>query len=280
MHGCIVFNTLGCRAEISGPFNSEGIPLLVSVLETNETHPAVVRCHVTCLNQQGIYRPAMALIITNQERFISVHGSSVSSIDGLYEIRHGNVSYCEAQNNYTMEFEYLIYSNSSLINHAIVACGVVHLFTNPPCWGQSYGIIRYTELSPTTITSDSNLCPLTSTVPLPTILPTDQSIIVGLRVHDVVYSALLSVITILVIIVVTAISVSFAFGLLYLRSRKKIAIIEEQPLVMKMVHNKGEQRLQKDSEELPAEGAGNPSPTHTELNQKLPDKISSRDSKC
>ena len=276
MNGCIVFNTSGCGAEISGPFNSEGIPLLLSMFETNETHPAVVRCHVICLNQQGTYSPAMALIITSQERFISVYGSSVSSRDGLYEIHHGNVSFCEAQNNYTMEFEYLIYSNSSLINHAIVACGVVHPFTNPPCWGQSYGIIRYTELAATTVTNDCNLCSLTSTVSLPTILPTDQSIEFARgRVH--VYSTLLSVIIILVIIVVIATSVSFVFGLLYMRSCKKIAKIEEQPLVMKTVHNKGEVKLQKDS---PAEEASNHSPIHTELNQKLPDMISSQDGKC
>lgn len=75
----------------------------------------------------------------------------------------------------------------------------------------------------------------------------------------------------------------FAIGFLYRKSRKKTAVLEEQVFVMNVVHTDHEEegaRLQKDSEELPAEGASNPSPTHTELNQKLPDTISSRDNEC
>ena len=147
-----MFFFLGCDAIISGPLNSEGFAFQLFSLNTNETHPAVVRCHVTCLNQQGVYNPAMALIITSQERFISVRGSNIiSSGDGLYEIYFRGISSCEAQNNYIMEFEYLIYSSSSDIDRAVVLCGVVHPFTSPPCWGQAYGIVRYdTNLATTT----------------------------------------------------------------------------------------------------------------------------------
>ena len=101
---------------ISGPLNNEGnVPgnQRLTTLETNETHPAVVRCLVTCLNQRGTYGPAMALIITSQEQFEAVYYYSLITwtTDGVYSrISLGNISYCEAQNNYTIEFEYLLYS--------------------------------------------------------------------------------------------------------------------------------------------------------------------------
>ena len=52
---------------ISGPLNKEGMVSQLSILETNETHPATISCQVTCLDDQhGIYFPAMTLIITMQ----------------------------------------------------------------------------------------------------------------------------------------------------------------------------------------------------------------------
>jgi hypothetical protein len=125
----------------------------LTVLETNETHPARVRCRATCLNQQGTYIPTMALIVTSEERFIPVYGARdrFYSRDGLhFEVRKGNVSYCEERNNYTMEYEYLITSDSSEIARSVVIilCGVEAFIWQSPyhqhcrCWGQSYGIIR------------------------------------------------------------------------------------------------------------------------------------------
>ena len=129
---------------ISGPLNNEGQVLRLTILDMNETHPARVRCQVTCLNQQGTstYYPIMALIVTSQEKFIPVHviDRFYYSRDGLhFEVRTGNVSNCEAQNNYTMEYEYLITSNSSKIDRSVVICGVHAFHDWPPhiCWGQS-----------------------------------------------------------------------------------------------------------------------------------------------
>jgi hypothetical protein len=119
------------------------------ILEMNETHPARVRCQATCLNQQGTYNPAMALIIASQEQFVQIYGARDSFYlwDGLHlEVRTGNISYCDAQNNYTMDYEFLITSNSSEINNSVVVCGVNAFHDWSPysrhiCWGQSYGII-------------------------------------------------------------------------------------------------------------------------------------------
>ena len=81
---------------ISGPLNSEGTVLWLplSILEANETHPAVVRCQATCLNQQRIYRLAMALIITSQDQFVPVYYRlyNIYSRDGLYSEIHIGMS--------------------------------------------------------------------------------------------------------------------------------------------------------------------------------------------
>ena len=166
---------VGCEAVIDGPlkhtseqplsvpFTSQPLPLF----DTNLTHPAVVRCQVTCLNQQGTYRPAMAFIITSQGRLLEI-GQSWYMIgsDGYSRILTGNVNNCEPQNNYTMEFEYRIYSNDfNLIDRAVVVCGVraidLHTSSSHTCLGQSYGIIQYYESAPITTpatNTQSRLC--------------------------------------------------------------------------------------------------------------------------
>ena len=151
----LIFNDIGCEAIINGPFSSEDLPPWnqLSSLDVNETHPAVVRCQVTCVNQQGLYHPAMVLIITSQEEFIPIFHyldgvTDAYSRDGLYfEIQYKNISSCEAQNNYTMEFEYLIYSNTSKIDRSVVTCGIIfraHPYqTNDVRWGNMFGVVRY-----------------------------------------------------------------------------------------------------------------------------------------
>ena len=151
---------LGCCSEaiINGPLTSEGLEATVHILYTNETHPAVVRCQVTCLNHSRFYSPAMALVITSKEQFRIIPAGNISSWDGLYDIHFNGTSSCEAHNNYTMEFEYHIYSNSSNIDRTVLQCGVhTNHFSNRPaynilCLGQLYGIIRYDnyETMPTT----------------------------------------------------------------------------------------------------------------------------------
>ena len=136
--------------NISGPLTSEGLELSTLHLFTNETHPAVVRCQVTCHNYLGFYNPVMGLIITSEEpaRLRRIPAVNISSGDGLYEILFNLISMCEAHNNHTMKFEYLIYSNNSNIDGAVLQCGVFvrhSPIANPPelCWGQTHGIIRY-----------------------------------------------------------------------------------------------------------------------------------------
>jgi hypothetical protein len=66
---------------------------------------------------------------------------------------------------------------------------------------------------------------------------------------------------------------------MYLKSSKKSAVTEEDGLVMmKTVHSNEEEGEQKEKESVQAK-VSNPSLIHTQLNQKLPDTISSRDNK-
>ena len=236
----------------------------------------------------------MALIITSQEQFIIIRPSTPSIRDEI-QFKFSVISSCEAQNNFTMEFEYLIYSNSSILDHTVLQCGVVCLsFINPghpiEIWGHSYGIIQYTmpsntelattssdytELAATsndytelaTTSSDSNMC--TTTKP-------------GIARQAASWSS--GSIAIVVVVASIIVCVSLVVGLLYMkyRSHKKIAVLEEQVLLTNVVHNTNEEEtkiLRQMEEELPAEQTSNPSPTHTNLNQKLPDIISSRDDK-
>ena len=234
----------------------------------NEIHPAVVRCQVTCLNQQKIYNPAMALIVTSQGQSIEAHGpENISSMDGLYEIRHGDISYCDAQNDHTMEFEFLIYSNSSKIDCAKLKCGVIH--SSLPCWGQIYATIRYKAELASTVPNDSNDICICNTCAnsLSPQSPTKPLIFLSLIIIPVIIIVSLSF---------------FAVGFLHMRLHKKTAVFEEQVMVMKVVDtNERESKVKQEREEevIPVEDAYNPSPNHTKLSQKLPDTISSRDNK-
>ena len=238
----------------------------------------MVRCQVNCLDQQEIYNAAMALNITSQELFISVRGSNTSSRDGLYEIYYRHISCCEAQNNYTMEFEYLIYSNSSIIDRALVICGATYFtpLIYSLCWGQSYGIIRYNSKPITTIPTDPLYVPyysVSATTPGP-ITFNMQTFNNNLQVE------LLSLIVIPTIVVLILI-LSFTAAFLYItRLRKKIVpvcVIEEQALVMKVELASEEVQRQKEKE-TPIDEAGNPPSAHSDIiDHKLPDKISSRD---
>ena len=106
----------------------------------------------------------MALFITSRQELEIVPGASIyRHRDGLliYEIHFRRISSCEAQNNYTMEFEYLIYSNSSDIDGAVLQCGVRSFINQArgPCLGQSIGIINLSVMCDPGFTSDgNNLC--------------------------------------------------------------------------------------------------------------------------
>ena len=167
--------TIGCEAIINGPLIGEDLSPWNQLfsLDINETHPARVRCQVTCLNQQGFYHPAMALIVTSQEEFIPIlhylDGVDTYSLNGLYfEVHYQNFSHCNVQNNYTMEFEYLIYSNTSEIDRSVVTCGVkfrAHLYQNNSiCWGNMFEIVRYHGLE---LVSTDVPPPVLTTTPRP-----------------------------------------------------------------------------------------------------------------
>ena len=228
---------------------------------------------MTCLNQQGIYNPAMSLIITSQERFTSVRGTSTR--DDLYEILFSGISNCGAHNNYTMEFEYLIYSNSSKIDRAVLQCGVVYPFTNPPCWGQSYVIIRYDTELVTTTTSMSSPATLSTTELQTTTTNMCSSptiVTIGLSQEQ---SGLASSIAILAVIVITETVLLVLLSMyMIMRSQRKnriaLAPLERQSLVMKTVRA---------NEKAAEQAITCTSSTQTELNPKLLDKKSSWDTR-
>ena len=241
---------------ISGPLNNggevPGSPL--TILEANKIHPARVRCQATCLDQQGTsYYPteAMAIILRGQEHYIPivpVYGARDSfnySQHGLhFEIR---VSYnCDAQNNYTMEYEYLITSNASKIDRSVVFCGIKYydwtyhhdrVLPVCTCWGQSYGIILYAEVdtladyhAPTDLLS-------TQTYSIASYNNTDvecvyydliQPIYIG-QPHNNINRAraagwlvyIYTLIPIILVIIVITITLTLTTGFLYLRSHRR-----------------------------------------------------------
>ena len=256
-----------CKIEIFVTINCE-----FSLSRLNETHPAVVRCQVTCLNHSVFYSPAMALIITSGEgRFEFIRAGNISSRDGLYEIIFNNISKCEAQNNYTMEFEYLIHSNNSNIDRAVLQCGVrIFSFTNPLislCWGQSHGIIRYDTTDTATMTTASS--PVTPTATkLPDIaktlaytssspttrtdLSSSPTIMTDMLSQE--RSGLVSSIIVLAVINVTQAVLLFVLCMYTMRRLKKVV---PEPVFVITKH--------------PSEVSITSSSTHAELNQNLPD---------
>ena len=224
----------------------------------------------------------MALIVTSQEQFIEVRGAvNVSSTDGLYEIYYGNISHCDAQNNHTMKYTFLIYSTSSKIDHAVLVCGITYSPVDTPCWGQTNGIIRYNgDLATTTQQpSKSNMhSPPYSPSPLFATTPSSTThAMAGSQPSDSKLVLLYIVISIVIIIVL---SVPFVAGFLYkyMRSSKTTAVTEEEGLVMKDIHSNEEEGEKKEKETVPAK-VSNLLPIHSRLNQKLPDTISSRENK-
>ena len=287
---------VGCsEAIVSGPLNREGFaPFHLSILEINDVHPAVVRCHVTCLNQSGAqdYNPAMALIITSQEQFVSVRGPHVSSWDGLYHIVYGNRNSCEAQNNYTMEFEYLIYSRSSKIDRSVVTCGVT--LPTPPymCWGQSYGLIR--ESAPTTTLTTTHIYKSTNPTTTPQVhytkpavsnsIPTPGIGQGSMRYGSDLIHTLICIIVVISILLIITLPMSGAF--LYTKSQRRVIAhapqIEcaqrvEQTLMIRLEQQASEKAVKEKETSLNEDS--NCSPVQIQLDQKLPDTISSRSTK-
>ena len=271
---------------ISGPLNNEGQVLRLTILEMNETHPARVRCQVTCLNQQGTYNPAMALIVTSQEEFIQVRGAFDYSRDGLhFEVRIVNVSNCEAQNNYTMEYEYLITSNSFKIDRSVVICGVDAFHDWPLhilCWGQSYGIIR-SEVDTHQATANYN--PSSDEAVYTTVTVTDTSSFPpgfkGLAAGSLAYTLISTIIAIIILFVITLL---LTVGFLRLRYQSHTRIAPqcvqtvEQSLLIKVEQPvASESAAVREKETSFSENSdSNRSSIQAQLQEKLPDTISSR----
>ena len=279
---------------ISGPLNNGGSPL--TILEANKTHPARVRCQVTCLDQQGTsYRPAMALILRGQEHYIPIvpvyygHGASDSfnySRHGLhFEIR---VNYCDAQNNYIMEYEYLITSNASKIDRSVVFCGIKYYYSHNyygqecTCWGQSYGII-YTEVD------------TLADYQTPTNSSSTQAAYTSIAVNDCSYnrsaaltptSLVVPLISIILVIIIITITLPLTIGFLYRLYRRQKSYVfapecvqtVEQTLVIKV-----EEPVASDSTAMREKETSfneksdsSRSSIQAQLQEKLPDTISSR----
>ena len=246
-----VVDAIGCEAIINGPLIDEDLLPWnqLSSLDINETNPARVRCQVTCLNQQGFYDPAMALIVTSQEEFIPIlhylDGVDTYSWNGLYfEIDYQNFSHnCDVHNNYTMEFEYLIYSNTSEIDRSVVTCGVkfrAHLYqNNDVCWGNMFGIIRYhglglvsIDVPPPVLTTNYDYI-----VSPPPTIPARRNV-KAYHMEFIITIAILSAAVIVLVAVIIALVIAFLYCN-SVKSHKRTTSdsrIEEQasPLVMKL----------------------------------------------
>ena len=233
----------------------------------------------------------MALIITSQEQFIPVSGyRDIYSRDGLHsEIRIGDLSHCEAQNNYTMEFEYLIIANASTIARSVVICGV-EFHDWPPysqhiCWGQSYGIIHYNH-ERTDAMADTTTQVLTTTDVRTTLDPIPNmgclsnystKVTVG-----VLFPALFSVSIIIIIILSITILLIIAFLRLKSVAHRRLNLIApqcvqtvEQTLVIKVEQSSDLEKEVKEKETSLDEDSNVPL-VQAQLQQKLPDTISSR----
>ena len=281
---------------ISGPLNNGGSPL--TILEANKTHPARVRCQATCLDQQGTsYHPAMALILHGQEQYVPVYGAR----DSFTNSRHGlhfeiHASYCEAQNNYTMEYEYLITSDASKIDRSVVFCGITY-YDWPyrqecTCWGQSYGIL-YVEVdtladyqAPTN--PSSTQAAYTSTAILNYCASIIQQSGNGTGISRSGAAGWLHIlIPIILVIIVITITLPLAVGFLYLRLRRrqKSNVVApqciqtvEQTLVIKVEQPvASESAAVREKETSFSENSDSScSSIQAQLQEKLPDTISSR----
>ena len=230
----------------------------------------------------------MALIITSQGQLMKIRQSwRMISSDGYSQILSGNVSNCEPQNNYTMEFEYLIYSNNlNLINHAVVVCGVQaydwHTRSSHTCLGQSYGIIRYSE-SATVTTAIASTQPVHATRVLNEATP---GVPRGGSAGKDSSSPEWALLTIVVIgVAIILIVILLIVGFLYMSSRSRALRRKgltphcvqtvEQTLVIKVDHHQLSGEEVKEKEASFSEDS-NRSSVQVQLDQKLPDIISSR----
>ena len=263
---------------------------------------------MACLDQQGFYRPAMALIITSQEQFKPVYGGyGTYSRDGLHSEIHfaREHSHCEAQNNYTMEFEYIVTTNASTIDRSVVVCGVSEFDDWPPnlqctCWGQSYGIIHYnheldtlayyTVAMASTTTEGTQAHTSTDVRTTPDSITSIKSTTISAMTAyfpSVIYSrsevwvsTLLSAIIVIIIIIILLLTIGF----LRLKSvsHRRLNVIApqcvqtvEQTLVIKVEQPSDSEKEVKEKETSLDEDS-NLSPVQAQLQQKLPDIISSR----
>ena len=227
---------LDCQANISAGHINQ-----VYVLEANETHPAIISCHVRCLNHTGDYNPALLLVQPEEAIFASFRSTSESTKD--YAISFKSISSCKPANNYTMEFEYYIYARSAKVDDAVIVCGIVHPHTNPPCWGQSYVTVSIGHTSkhpppPTTIE------PTTSSTVTTCILCSSSMTIAGTiagsisggdsehSLHSrfdpvVVYSPLIAI---LAVAIVVAISIAIFEGMIMENCHRSRNIAQERDL--------------------------------------------------
>ena len=284
---------------ISGPLNNGGS--LLTILQTNNTHPARVRCQATCLDHQGTsYRPAMALILRGQEHYIPivpVYGHRAHDSFNNYS-KHGLhfISYCEAQNNYIMEYEYLITSNASKSDCSVVFCGNKYYYSHNDynqvctCWGQSYGIIHAevdTLADYQTPTNPSSTQAAYTSI---------QFAVNDCSSCSISYYAALSatslvstLISIILVIIIITIILPLTIGFLYLRSRKRqksnvfaplsqCVQTVEQSLVIKVEEPVASESaaVREKETSFSEKSDSSRSSIQAQLQEKLPDTISSR----
>ena len=185
-------------------------------------------------------------------------------------------------------------SISSKIDRAVLQCGVVHSITNHPCWGLSYGIIHYesesaqfvhesgsatTATNPESTQAYTRTSNFTHTASTIIVTATSRSYSTRLGFGWLIHT-LISITVLTSILLITVLPLTTGF--LYTRSRRRNEIIPqcvqtvEQTLVTK-VKQSSENAVKEKETSLNEEP--NCSPVKVQIDQKLPDTISSRNIK-
>ena len=110
----------------------------------NSSDPAVLRCRVIC-RHYGQHLPALGIILTEHGLHKEVRSVNITN-KRLYNITYEHIQSCDLSNNIElMEFQYSFYSLNVSMHKTVLTCGVIHPLSQPPCWAQSYAVIRYYE---------------------------------------------------------------------------------------------------------------------------------------
>ena len=266
---------------ISGPLsnNWEASEPQLTVLETNEIQPARVRCQATSLDRLGACSPDSSLIVTGQKQFTPecLYGAR----DSFYS-RNGDISY-NCENNYIMEYEYLITSNASKINRCVSDnIDLEYRIADPtdlpsPRAYMLINITKYREYG-TTLFSSTTPAPTTTSTHISADTTTSLSAHISADSAIDLYPA-----TIIIILLLFMITPPLTVGFLYMRSNRRLNTPQCVQTVEKTLVIKVEQPVASESAAVREKETSfsensdsSRSSIQAQLQEKLPDTISSR----